>query len=101
MTKPTACDCGSQHPTGQRFYVSVIDGGRRGLLLGPFATHAAALARVNVVRSWCIDRDQRAHWYGFGTAGMAPPAGAWPRGTLAAHRAALRAPCRLPDRGAA
>lgn len=42
-----------------RFYVTCRDAGRTGFLLGPFETHAAALARVEdgrkmagIVNSW-------------------------------------------------
>lgn len=50
------------------FYVSVVDGGRRGLLLGPLDTHEEALGRVGEVRRWVVQRQPRAHFYGFGTA---------------------------------
>lgn len=53
------------------FYVSVVNGSRRGLLLGPLSTHAAAQGEVERVRRWVVDRDPRAHFYGFGTASTA------------------------------
>lgn len=51
----------------RRFYVSVIDGERYGLLLGPFTTHQEALDKVDMVRSACYDIDPRSPWYAFGT----------------------------------
>jgi hypothetical protein len=56
--------------TERVFYVSVVDGRRTGLLRGPFATHAEALALVEPVRTWVVARDPRAHFYGFGTAAV-------------------------------
>lgn len=55
------------------FYVSVIStgGSRRGLLAGPYSSHADALAKVDVVSAKTIDLDPRAHFYAFGTAGGA------------------------------
>ncbi len=52
------------------FYVSVISGPRKGLLLGPLDTHQEALDRVEDVRAWVIERDDRAWWYAFGTAAV-------------------------------
>jgi hypothetical protein len=60
------------------FYVSVVDGNRSGLLLGPFATHAEAIDQVESVRSWAVARDRRAHFYAFGTTSI--------QGTLATAR---------------
>lgn len=56
--------------TDRAFYVSVINGRQRGLLLGPFPTHDAALDRVEDVRAWVIERKPEAHFYGFGTASV-------------------------------
>jgi hypothetical protein len=50
------------------FYVSVVDGKRRGLLLGPFETHAEALERVDDGRRLAQTFNDDAFWYGFGTA---------------------------------
>ena len=54
---------------GRLFYVSVIDreGGRKGILLGPYETHQEALDNVRRGRNLACDADGRAHWYGFGT----------------------------------
>lgn len=49
------------------YYVSVVDAGRVGLLLGPFTEYAAALARVDACRELAVARDPWAHFYGFGT----------------------------------
>ncbi len=48
------------------YYVSVIDGPRKALVEGPFATHAEALARVDVARMEC--NDPRGWFYAWGTA---------------------------------
>ncbi|WP_157266578.1 hypothetical protein [Azohydromonas aeria] len=50
------------------YFVSVVDGQRVGLLLGPFVdNHAAALARVDMVRAKAEEMDSRAVFYAFGT----------------------------------
>jgi hypothetical protein len=60
------------NPEPGAYYVSVIDGARYGLLLGPFVWHAAALAWVARVRQAAYDVDPRSHWYAFGTCGLHP-----------------------------
>jgi hypothetical protein len=51
------------------YYVSVIDGKKSALLLGPFTNdHAAALAAVDKVRAKAIQIDSKASFYAFGTA---------------------------------
>ncbi|HEY6020838.1 MAG TPA: hypothetical protein VIY48_13350 [Candidatus Paceibacterota bacterium] len=60
----------SQQPDTKpgEYYVSVIDGKRTALLLGPFTNdHAAALAMVDRVRAKAEEIDPRAVWYSFGT----------------------------------
>ena len=62
------------------YYVSVFDGERRGLLLGPFENnHAKALRWVAAAKEKACEVDMRAHWYGFGTARVplevSPPVG--------------------------
>lgn len=69
------------------FYVSVINGKRRGLLRGPFSTHEEALDLVETVRAWVIKRDEWAHFYGFGTASIAGTCGSAPPGRLNAAMA--------------
>lgn len=65
------------------YYVSVIDGSRRSLLLGPFVEHAYARAYVERVRAFAVERVDKAHFYGFGTARVAVPDGeALPQGLL-------------------
>lgn len=55
---------------GKKFYyVSVIDGTKRGMAAGPYATHEEALDRVNDVRMACELKDPRAWFWAFGTAG--------------------------------
>jgi hypothetical protein len=67
-------------PQPGHYYVSVIDGGRRGLIAGPWPTHAEALAAVDTVRAIACDVEPRAHFYAFGTArydkSLTPVAGA-------------------------
>lgn len=64
----------------KRFYVSVLDGSRHVLALGPFDTHAEALDRVGDVEVYVRERDARAPWYAFGTCGV--DAERHPRGKL-------------------
>ena len=66
----------------EAFYVSVVDGTRRGLLVGPFDTREQALAEVETVRAYVTRWDDRAHFYGFGTARWSGPAGRMPAGRL-------------------
>lgn len=50
------------------YYVSVNDGARASLLLGPFIDdHAGALAMVDQVRAKAEQIDPRAFWYAYGT----------------------------------
>lgn len=49
------------------YYVSVVDGKRHALLLGPFAHHVTALDAVDDVRRLAHELDPRAAWYAFGT----------------------------------
>ena len=50
------------------YYVSVVDGARYALLLGPFVNdHAAALSRVEAVKKFAQSIDPRAIFYAFGT----------------------------------
>jgi hypothetical protein len=49
------------------YYVSVVDGDRYALLLGPFSEHATALDAAPQVAEWAQERDGRAHFYAFGT----------------------------------
>ncbi len=59
------------------FYVTVKDGRRTGWLLGPYATHAEAVAHVGDGRRLARAVDDRAAWYAFGTSricnGHRPP----------------------------
>lgn len=49
------------------FYVSSIDGPSKCLMLGPFNTHAAALARVDECLKACDKVDPRAWFRAWGT----------------------------------
>lgn len=66
------------------YYVSVVDGGRYALALGPFDTHAEALARVDDVRDYCHDYDgkTRSWFWGYGTCRIEPSDDEPKRGTL-------------------
>jgi acetyl-CoA acetyltransferase len=65
------------------YYVSVIDGPRKGLLVGPLNTHDEALALVNAARDKANDLDPRAAFYAFGTASIdLDPGQTAPKGKL-------------------
>lgn len=49
------------------FYVSVVDGRRKGLLLGPYDEHEQALANVERAQAESEAVDPFAHFYAFGT----------------------------------
>lgn len=50
------------------YYVSVVDGTRYSLALGPFIDdHAGALAMVDEVRNKATELDSRAWFYAYGT----------------------------------
>lgn len=54
-------------PRPGAYYVSIIDGSRFSLALGPFPTHAEALAKVSAVRDY-VDRHYAEGWfYAYGT----------------------------------
>lgn len=57
----------TQHET-REFFVTVIDGPRYGFLLGPYATHEEALDQVDRGRKLANDSNDRAWFYGYGTA---------------------------------
>lgn len=52
---------------GRAFYVSVMDGRRKGILLGPFDTHQEALDNVRRGRQLVQDAYVGAAFYAFGT----------------------------------
>jgi hypothetical protein len=52
---------------GRVFYVSVMDGRRKGVLLGPYETHREALDNVAQGRELANEADPRASFYAFGT----------------------------------
>lgn len=49
------------------YYVSIIDGTRFSLALGPFSTHAEALGKVEVVRRYVSDHYAEGWFYAYGT----------------------------------
>lgn len=51
------------------YYVSVIDGPRKGLLLGPYDTHEAALQNVDHGKNLAYESDNysRSWFYAYGT----------------------------------
>lgn len=49
------------------YYVSAQDGARYSLMLGPFATHEAALAQVDAVCAKACQLDPRAWFWAWGT----------------------------------
>lgn len=49
------------------YYVSVINGKRKGLLKGPYSSHEQALANVEDGRARALEIDAYAHFYWFGT----------------------------------
>lgn len=51
------------------YYASVIDGDRKGLLMGPFDTHQEALDAVPRPKKLAYAADPKAPWYAYGTAG--------------------------------
>ena len=53
-----------------KFYVSVINGNRKGLLLGPYDSHQEALDLVEPVRRYIAKIDEWSVFYEFGTAGI-------------------------------
>jgi len=64
------CRCPERHHQLANYYVSVRDGTRWGLLLGPFGEHDEALAWVDRVRAEAYKVDLKAAFYGFGTTAM-------------------------------
>ena len=53
------------------YYVTMVDGARRALLLGPFPNdHRGAQARVDAVRQKTAEVDPMSAFYGFGTCRM-------------------------------
>ena len=55
----------------KHFYVSVVDGGRVGLLAGPFPTHKEALDLVDASKRLAQEADPFACFYAYGTLSMA------------------------------
>lgn len=53
----------------KHFYVSAINGNRKHLVAGPYATHEAALAAVEPVRRLAVERQPHSWFFAWGTAG--------------------------------
>ena len=49
------------------FYVSAINGQRKHLIAGPYATHEKALEQVNAVRDVAHDREPMSWFFAWGT----------------------------------
>ena len=67
------CPCPERHYQNASYYVSVMDGGRTVLALGPFREHDEALANVQRVNDEVVARwnpEGRANFYAFGTTAM-------------------------------
>jgi hypothetical protein len=70
MMHQSVCECGQGDcPTDTGFFYASIrrEGGDFRLMLGPFPTHAEALAAVDLARELAERSDARAHWYAYGT----------------------------------
>lgn len=57
-----------------RFYVTVQDGGRTGVLAGPFPSYLMAKDYVRPVRDAIVERDERAWFYAYGVSKYASTA---------------------------
>lgn len=53
--------------TDRKFYVSVRDAGRTGILLGPYSSHSEALENVERGKTLARDANPWAAFYSFGT----------------------------------
>jgi len=65
LQTPTTVD-----PRDGRYYVSVVDGKRFTLLLGPFQRHQDALNRVDECYQLACKLNSWAHFYAYGTVRM-------------------------------
>lgn len=75
---PCICERPECPSNGGRYYVTVRDHDRTGWLLGPYDTHAEALANVDRGNELACNADPRAHWYAFGTARITDPSAPLP-----------------------
>lgn len=65
------------------YYVSVLDGRRHALALGPFTNdHAGALAQVGAVRRLANERWPDATWWAYGTCRIPSEVQSPPRGKM-------------------
>ncbi|MBB6253008.1 hypothetical protein [Nitrospirillum iridis] len=56
-------------PTINHFYVTAVNGSRKHFVAGPYPDHATALDRVEAVRAHADEKDPRAWFMAWGTAG--------------------------------
>jgi predicted acyl esterase len=68
--KRETCNCGSVHPTGANFYVTVTDGAKTIALSGPYPTHAEAVSMVDEIKEIALKVDPSAAFASFGTTAM-------------------------------
>ena len=61
------CICTPEEDSPRQFYVSVQDGERKGILLGPYATWEEAEANKARGKKMAHEADPKACWYSFGT----------------------------------
>ena len=66
------------------YHVTIRDGGRTAVALGPFRKHKRALGLIDAVRRYVQDRDPRGYWYAYGTSRL-PLASGLPAGLLNTH----------------
>ena len=81
VTGAARCFLAAGGPEG--FYVSVLDNGRSGMLLGPYATKADAESDVRTGKRLAEQVNSRAFWYAYGvTRVVMQPGAALPKGKL-------------------
>jgi len=65
----TGKDASQLHLTANpHHYVTVIDGSRKGFLLGPYTNEADAIANIKRGKDLAIEHNHDAVWYSFGHA---------------------------------
>lgn len=61
------------NPDHTAFYVSAIDAGKPRIAAGPYASHQAALDRVQAVRNHIVERMPECHFWHWGTCSAQEP----------------------------
>lgn len=70
MIPSCSAACTEAHPQRAHYYVSVVrDDGARAIICGPYPTHAAALADVELARDRVCDFAPETWWLAWGTCG--------------------------------